>query len=98
MILSYLNAELDAKQEYELNLITPFGFNVEIKYNKSFYGFDQRPSQKLNNVTEVHNLFSNSIHIAFESDIHAQGFIRNTQEIESVVITLAIENSTSFEF
>jgi hypothetical protein len=99
MTLTYLNAELDATKEHELFKINDFGFKVEINYNEDCWIYAQKKSQVINNVTEIHNLFGEGENdeIAFECDIHAQGFYRKVSDINSVTITLEIENKSKFE-
>ena len=100
MTLSYLNAELDTTKEHELFQLNDLGFNVEINYNATFYGFERVQKQTLNNVTEVHHLFESLLStdrdIAFESGIHGEGFTRKISYIDSVIITLETEFKPSF--
>jgi hypothetical protein len=93
MKVIYLNAELDSTKEFELFKITDKGFKVSIEYKKDSWlngSFDNN-IQVFEYCSEIHNLFSNDFNeksIAFESEIRADGFVRQQKYIECVTIEL----------
>jgi len=95
MTLTYLNAELNAENEFELFNITPKGFDVEINYKSGSWLDNAGTKQQIfKNATEVHHRFKDEMFgdgesIAFESNLRAEGFTRKIKDIESVIIRLA---------
>jgi hypothetical protein len=103
MKLIYLGKELDSTKEKEIFSGSKFGFNVTVSYKKdSWMSLHEKKQvvETYNNCTEIHNLFDSSIpkekRIAFESDIHGTGCTRNTEDIESVDIHIAMKEEEDF--
>ena len=100
MELIYLNKKLDTNLEHELMSENEFGFDVLIVYTEdSWYPFKK---YKLNNCTEVHWRFTDifnpepTTRVAFESDIHKNGFNREINTIKSIIITLSEKEEEEF--
>ena len=100
MKLIYLNEELDINLEHEIISENEFGFEVLIEYTEnSWY-----PIKKiqLNNFTEVHWRFTDifnpepTTRVAFESDVHKNGFNREIDTIKSIIITLCEKEEEEF--
>ena len=100
MELLCLNEELDINLEHEIISKNEFGFDVLIVYTEdSWYPFKK---YKLNNCTEVHWRFTDifnpepTTRVAFESDIHKNGFNREINTIKSIIITLSEKEEKEF--
>lgn len=98
MKIIYLGNELDVTKEHELINDSELGFKVDIKYSEGSWYKDKEDTAY--NCTEVHHLWSKNYmggpSIAFESDIHGEGFTRNISDIEEVKIELATKLYDSY--
>lgn len=85
--LTILGKEHNPNTEIEVFNENEFGFKVTVQFTpESWY---PEKTLVLNNVTEVHNLYSSlrdNKSIAFESDLHGTGMTKEHKDILSVTV------------